>query len=247
MCDLDLMTPITLEHFIVDPQHQTITRIKDGHSVKLSQSECLVVSLLASTPNQAISRDKLLEHCWAGKVVTNSSLTVAIKHIRTAFSELGADDIIVTEPKKGYLLRTPSEFCSISSPTISDENTSPEQELRRNEEVKEKSSIFKSKSAITRPLLSHSVTIIFFFITLFTLYQSALFVEVEKVGNHRVYTDGLSLPPFVVNTINELPNQNVKIIAYPLGGLCKNYQLFTFDTKGFNDITDSIEQGDCSD
>ncbi|MGF1703996.1 winged helix-turn-helix domain-containing protein [Photobacterium makurazakiensis] len=245
MCDLDLMTPITLEHFIVDPQHQTITRIKDGHSVKLSQSECLVVSLLASTPNQAISRDKLLEHCWAGKVVTNSSLTVAIKHIRTAFSELGADDIIVTEPKKGYLLRTPSEFCSTGSPTISDENTASEQELQRKIQIEEKTTTFKS--AITQPLLSYSVTIIFFFITLFTLYQSALFVEVEKVGKHRVYTDGFPLPQFVVNTINELPNQKVKIVAYPLGGLCKNYQLFTFDTKGFNDITNSIEQGDCSD
>ncbi|WP_275451438.1 winged helix-turn-helix domain-containing protein [Photobacterium sanctipauli] len=84
----------------------------------MSRSECLIVRLLASTPNQAVSREILLEKCWTGKVVTSSSLNVAIKHIRSAFSSLGAEDIIVTEPKKGLFTedtKWPTERYSVTS------------------------------------------------------------------------------------------------------------------------------------
>ena len=255
----DMTTPVLLGDFKIDPVTQVLIRTTDNQSVKLSRSESLIICMLAKQPNVAVSRDALLEDCWTGKVVTNSSLTVAIKHIRSAFSELGADDVIVTEPKKGYLIRLSSaknlELESRSEVTASD--TSP----LVNEEISATSKngldasvplsgIEKAKARVIAdlPQLSkrYLVTAITFSATVFTLSQMALFVESTRIGKHGILYDGQTMPPAVINAIKDVPDPKSKLIAYPMGGICDDYQLIVIDKKeGFIDISSQIEQGGC--
>ena len=73
-----------LGRFDVDFARRTITRISDGAFIKASRSETLIFTLLAESANNTIYREILLAECWQGKIVTNNSLTVAIKNLRTA-------------------------------------------------------------------------------------------------------------------------------------------------------------------
>ncbi|MDV5168830.1 transcriptional regulator [Photobacterium rosenbergii] len=254
----DMTTPVLLGDFKIDPVTQVLIRTTDNQSVKLSRSESLIICMLAEQPNVAVSRDALLEDCWTGKVVTNSSLTVAIKHIRSAFSELGVDDVIVTEPKKGYLIRLSSveELNLENSTDIDTVGTPPAIEKNltafhsgnaeapsRSRNMAAKAALFSHLTKLSRRYL---VTAFTFALTVITLSQMALFVESTTIDKHRVLYDGQTMPPAVVRAIQASPEPTSKMIAYPLGGMCDDYQLITIDKKaGFIDITSQIEQGGC--
>ncbi len=91
--------------FEIDFSRRTITRVSDNAVLKVSRSETHIFALLANSANQTIHRETLLKECWQGKVVTNNSLTVAVKNLRTAFSKIGEHKIIQTEPKLGYSIK----------------------------------------------------------------------------------------------------------------------------------------------
>nr|WP_231718180.1 winged helix-turn-helix domain-containing protein [Vibrio cyclitrophicus] len=57
---------------------------------------------------KAVGRNFLLEHGWPGRVVTGSSLNVAVKNIRTALNSLECDCKILTVQKEGYSFNGPS-------------------------------------------------------------------------------------------------------------------------------------------
>ena len=257
----DMTTPVLLGDFKIDPVTQVLVRTTDNESVKLSRSESLIICMLAKQPNVAVSRDALLEDCWTGKVVTNSSLTVAIKHIRSAFSELGADDVIVTEPKKGYLIRLSSAKTSgtednretnttAQSPPANESNlaTSDEKIASALPLAKDKINKAQVLSLLSRFSKRYLVTACTFSLTVITLSQMALFVESTRIGKHRILYDGQEMPPAVINAIKANPEPKSSFIAYPLGGICNDYQLIAVDdNKGFTDITSQIEQGACRD
>lgn len=77
---------------------------KLNREIPLSLSECFILKYLLESSPQTLKREYLLEHCWPGKVVTGSSLNVAIKNIRTALKELDADFKVVTVQKEGYCI-----------------------------------------------------------------------------------------------------------------------------------------------
>ncbi|WP_427917091.1 winged helix-turn-helix domain-containing protein [Vibrio splendidus] len=69
---------------------------------------------------KAVGRDFLLEHCWPGRVVTGSSLNVAVKNIRTALNSLECDCKILTVQKEGYSfngLKQVGSYLSMPTPT----------------------------------------------------------------------------------------------------------------------------------
>ncbi|MBY5946095.1 transcriptional regulator [Photobacterium rosenbergii] len=252
----DMTTPVLLGDFKIDPVTQVLIRTTDNQSVKLSRSESLIICMLAKQPNVAVSRDALLEDCWTGKVVTNSSLTVAIKHIRSAFSELGADDVIVTEPKKGYLIRLSSvEELKLEENNKSDANEKPPANDPTDSHTGHAAPASPSKTIITKAAVfsrltqaskRYLVTALTFTLTIITLSQMALFVESTQIDHHRVLYDGQIMQPAVINAIKATPDPKSKFIAYPLGGICDDYQLIVIDNKaGFIDITSQIEQGNC--
>ncbi|WEM43883.1 winged helix-turn-helix domain-containing protein [Photobacterium sp. DA100] len=250
----DMTTPVLLGDFKIDPVTQVLIRTTDNRSVKLSRSESLIICMLAEQPNVAVSRDTLLEACWTGKVVTNSSLTVAIKHIRSAFSELGAEDVIVTEPKKGYLIRFPSAESNLpeqaETPPAQDEIpaaiSNPDSATPLLRMQVGKSNVLNLLPLITTLSKRYLVTAVAFFVTVLTLYQMTLFVESTRVDKHEILFDGQHMPPAIVEAIRAYPDPKAKMIAYPLGGICGKYQLIAIDQQsGFIDVTSTIEQGEC--
>ncbi|WP_438802644.1 winged helix-turn-helix domain-containing protein [Escherichia marmotae] len=50
----------------------------------------------------SISRDELTQHCWPGRVVSATSLPVAIKHIRDVLKKIKNEEIIKTHKGEGY-------------------------------------------------------------------------------------------------------------------------------------------------
>ncbi|MGF1679689.1 winged helix-turn-helix domain-containing protein [Photobacterium minamisatsumaniensis] len=235
-------SPITIGGFEIIPTERTIKRLSDQQTIRLSKSECLIVRLLADQPNTAVSRDILLEQCWSGKVVTHSSLTVAIKHIRTAFADIGENNIIITEPKKGYLIRIPTE--DNSSEELNHTSSSI------NNVLDEKNNIdsIRSKVSIYHKVISlYGIQLIFFIITSLALMQYILFVETTEINGRKVYYDGQELPSAVRSSIVMADEEHEELITYPLGGLCHYYQLMGVKNKTVYDLTESIEQSECDD
>ncbi|MGF1778312.1 winged helix-turn-helix domain-containing protein [Vibrio nomapromontoriensis] len=74
----------------------------------LNSTEENILRELANHPIDVVSRQTLLNNCWPDRVVSNGSLTVAIKKIRDIFRQCGLDGIIITMPKRGYMLNISS-------------------------------------------------------------------------------------------------------------------------------------------
>lgn len=219
-------TSTTVGGYEINPVEQTVMRLSDQRVIRLSKSECLIVRVLAEEPNVTVSREQLLEVCWAGKVVTHSSLTVAIKHIRTAFAEIGETNIIVTEPKKGYLIRIYSDDQASAAKTVQPQ---------------------PAQNKLTYYARQYGIQVLFFISTLFAMSQYAFFVETTTIDSTSVYYDGSLLPQSVKKSISEINQDSIALAAYPLGGLCPFYQVISVKEDAIVDFTHFIEQSDCDD
>ncbi|EPI2623534.1 winged helix-turn-helix domain-containing protein [Escherichia coli] len=74
----------------------------DDESNPLSKNECFIIKYLYERQGTTISRDELTQHCWPGKVVSATSLPVAIKHIRDVLKKIKNEEIIKTHKGEGY-------------------------------------------------------------------------------------------------------------------------------------------------
>jgi len=82
---------------------------------KLSKSELKILKLLSSYPEQVFTRDQIMRQCWSGKVVTDSSVTVAIFSLRKKFKRIsGASTSVIVTQKNGN-----GETCYSINPVIS--------------------------------------------------------------------------------------------------------------------------------
>jgi len=78
---------------------------KDGKTKRLSPRAAEVLSLLASTPGQVVTRDKVHESVWAGRIVTDAQVSKAINELRAALGDTTEPrKYIETLPKRGYCL-----------------------------------------------------------------------------------------------------------------------------------------------
>ena len=93
---------ITLDASGIELINNTLIDSESGKRVTLSPSEGLILEHLVKNSPKAVGRDFLLEHCWPGRVVTGSSLNVAVKNIRTALNSFECDCKILTVQKEGY-------------------------------------------------------------------------------------------------------------------------------------------------
>lgn len=71
-------------------------------SFQLSKNEVLLIEYLYKNKGTIISHDELVCHCWPGRMVSASSLPVAIKHIRDIFKKLSSKEVIKTYKGEGY-------------------------------------------------------------------------------------------------------------------------------------------------
>lgn len=75
-----------------------------GEPNLLSKNECLLIRYFYERQGITISRDELIQQCWPGRVVSPTSLPVAIKHIRDILKKAGYNEVIKTHKGEGYSL-----------------------------------------------------------------------------------------------------------------------------------------------
>lgn len=86
---------------IIIDESNLIALTKDEPS-QLSKNELLLIKYLYGNQGTIISKDDLLYHCWPGKIVSPTSLPVAIKRIRDIFRKIEKDEAIKTHKGEGY-------------------------------------------------------------------------------------------------------------------------------------------------
>jgi DNA-binding winged helix-turn-helix (wHTH) protein len=247
-----LATCSTIGNYYIDTLTQTVTRTTDQQSIRLSKSEVLIVALLASNHGVTICREHLLKCCWPGKVVTHSSLTVAIKNIRNAFSLIGESNIIVTEPKKGYSIRVQEIDSPLHAPKGYLEyngSSTLETILPLNIEQTAHFTVHEKINVKSTTLLfvkNHFVSVVFFLLTLVVFSKYFLFIEHTSVNGISTLYDGVDIPERISLSVNSIPNDMSELIVYPLGGLCSSFQIIGFNDVSIVDFTAKIEQGDCN-
>ncbi|MEA2963072.1 MAG: hypothetical protein QOI46_3170 [Alphaproteobacteria bacterium] len=76
-----------------------------GQPVKLSSRALDILCELASVPGEVVSKDRLMEKVWPGRVVEENAIQVHVSTLRKAL-ELGSDghSYVVTVPGRGYRL-----------------------------------------------------------------------------------------------------------------------------------------------
>lgn len=83
-------------------ERRSITNSRSGNEAVFSTSEVSIIKELVMAGGKPVSRRYLLDNCWGGRVVTNTSLSVAINKIRERLTSVGLEDTILTIPRLGY-------------------------------------------------------------------------------------------------------------------------------------------------
>lgn len=143
----------------------------------LSLNELLIIYVLAND-NKIFTHSEILEKCWPGKIVSQGSLPVAIKHIRDVFKKHTHEDIIITHKGKGYSID--SSLIKVTSTTLQ----KGEMEDKREDKREDKNGVC-----------------LFLFLFLFLFLSIIFFVEdfgitYTKRNGSLIYSD-FTLPPGV--------------------------------------------------
>src|SRR3954452_16947067 len=87
----------------VSPARRQVCMSGDCHELEPKVAQVLIA--LASVSPAVVSRDKLIEQCWAGRIVGDDALNrciVALRHLAKEYSP--HPFTIETVPRVGYLL-----------------------------------------------------------------------------------------------------------------------------------------------
>lgn len=68
----------------------------------LSKNEVLLLELFYTNPNEIFSNDEISVACWPGRVVSQSSVPVAIKRVRDLLKKTNLKSKIITHKGEGY-------------------------------------------------------------------------------------------------------------------------------------------------
>lgn len=109
-------------NLVIELDDRTLINPSLNKVVTLSPSECLLLKHLMDNCSQTLGREFLLTHCWPGRIVTNSSLNVAVKNVRCALKEVGSDCKVITVQKEGYCFVAPDNSVETDSDTALERN-----------------------------------------------------------------------------------------------------------------------------
>lgn len=107
--------------WVLDPlARQQLTNIESQQKRKLKGPECRVLELLVAQSGEVVSKENLLAEAWAGRIVTEASLTQSIAQIRMALGDSGKEQkYIKTVPNIGYAIK--GGIVSVQLPEIQNE------------------------------------------------------------------------------------------------------------------------------
>ncbi|KDN30619.1 hypothetical protein VFDL14_03535 [Vibrio fortis] len=215
---------ITLNDLVLELDTCTLRSTTSSHQVNLSYSECLILNLLYKESPKTIKRDVLLEQCWPGKIVTSSSLNVAIKNLRNALITLDAPFKVVTVQKEGYCIPALDSLASI--PTTDDTVTKVEThaeaaELSDTLESTQKMVFGVALASLEKGALGSLVAIGL----LTTFSQMAFFMNHETIAGIEVVHDDIKIIKKDETLFEELSERGVtRVYLHDRGVGCNNIQ-----------------------
>jgi adenylate cyclase len=80
--------------------------LRGGRSVSTRARSFALLAYLARNANRVVSRDEIFASVWKGVAVTDDALTQTVRDLRNALED-GAQDLIKTVTKRGYMLTVP--------------------------------------------------------------------------------------------------------------------------------------------
>ncbi|ARC94887.1 hypothetical protein B6A42_25780 (plasmid) [Vibrio coralliilyticus] len=90
---------------LVPLARQQLVHVKTQKEKRLKGPECKVLEILIQHVGKVVDKDTILAEAWAGRVVSDASLTQSIAQLRLALGDNGKEQkCIKTIPNKGYLL-----------------------------------------------------------------------------------------------------------------------------------------------
>lgn len=79
----------------------------DGNEVELTKNEFFILTVLAQSNNEIVSRDDLIRRLWDDeRFVNDNTLTVNVTRLRQKLAEIGLGEAIVTKKGLGYMAIT---------------------------------------------------------------------------------------------------------------------------------------------
>ena len=89
------------QYYQRDWGQQTLT--KDEVTEQLEPITVELLAYFCRHPNQTLSRNQLIEHVWAGRIITDNAVTKVVTKLRKHFNDNAkAPRFISTLPKRGY-------------------------------------------------------------------------------------------------------------------------------------------------
>ncbi|CDT66700.1 hypothetical protein VCR15J2_470416 [Vibrio coralliirubri] len=241
--------------------------------VTLSPSEALILEFLVKNSPKAVGRDFLLEHCWPGRVVTGSSLNVAVKNIRTALSSLECDCKILTVQKEGYSFSRPQQIGGyLSTPTSAIQVEVPQYEAPKGEALNvtsaSKSSSTERRDDENEPALTkqpdsykqrqvqhfvarHRSCIAGILVSAFLLmlfYQFAFFMDKTSYHGMDVYHDSLNFDQELLTELNTVSELGVEsLYLHRIGVGCQNIQAVALINGRWKEMSHQFKSLSCDD
>lgn len=107
--DTQMNQSFMLGEIKVSPSHNTLW--VQNNRVKLQPKAMAVLQYLANNQRRVISNEELIEHVWAGRIVTHGSVQKSINALRSGLSELvSGQEFIAHYSKRGYQLTVEPRF-----------------------------------------------------------------------------------------------------------------------------------------
>lgn len=253
-------------NLVIELEDRQLLNLSLNKHVTLSPSECLILNYLMDNCSQTIGREFLLTHCWPGRVVTSSSLNVAIKNVRTALKEVGSDCKVITVQKEGYcfvspdkggarvaeLINSPSE----NGPEILENNSTP-QAVKAPSEVSDVIEMpFSKRQSLLNfvhskdklhfvPLAAGMAASALLVVVLFCL---GFFMEKTSINGIDVYHDSVNLDSMLMEDLTSIAEPGVEAIyLHRMGVDCGAIQVVILNQSGWKDISSSFKLTHCND
>ncbi len=113
-----------LGKLVFDPQRRTLQL--NGQRCALEPRQAALLLFLAQHAGEPVSREKLIDEIWQGRVVSEGAINRAVSLLRKACASLDpATDYIATIPKLGYCLQASASEIATAAAPDSQRSTQP--------------------------------------------------------------------------------------------------------------------------
>lgn len=211
-----------------------LTNINNGKKCSLARRELLITKMLAEAKGNLVTREELLESCWEGKIVTDSSLNVAIRNIRLSLIECGSSMTIYTSRRRGYSM-------IISRPQKKEE---PVREVEGFERLIVESQIIHTEKGkrLIKSFFIFSMIIVFYYVAYFFIMP----YNEDKIMGIRVVSYGISIDSSynqVLDYLSKVGGDSVYIMPDVVN--CEHVQILASVNGRFVDMTNVFGMNSC--